>query len=253
MIVSHQQPRRPHVVFVLADDLGWGDVGWNNPLMEDVTHRMTKIAETGVTLSQYYVQSICTPSRAALLTGKIFCIFFRIEHLLGMYPYHIGRQKRVLKPRHPTGLTLNQTLLSEKFKSLGYKTHIVGKWHLGFCNRKFTPTYRGFDSFYGFYNGAEDHLTHECKGGYDFRSNIEVDWAAKGHYSTDLLTEKSINIIKDHSKSASQTPLFLYLPYQAVHSPLQAPLSEYKTLKKTGNVQRDIYRAMLAGLDKESH
>ena len=74
---------RPNIVLVLADDLGWGDVGWNNEAMFDVTSSLTRLAREGVVLSQYYVQQVCTPSRSALLTG--------------MYPYHIGRQKRALK------------------------------------------------------------------------------------------------------------------------------------------------------------
>ena len=74
---------RPNIVFVLADDLGFGDVGWNNDLMGDVTRELSKLARQGLTLSQYYVQQVCTPSRSALMTG--------------MYPYHIGRQKMALK------------------------------------------------------------------------------------------------------------------------------------------------------------
>ena len=73
----------PNIVVVLADDLGWGDVGWNNEAMADVTRSLTRLARSGVRLTQYYVQQVCTPSRSALLTG--------------MYPYHIGRQKRALK------------------------------------------------------------------------------------------------------------------------------------------------------------
>ena len=74
---------RPNIVLVLADDLGWGDVGWNNELMVDVTRHLSRLARQGITLTQYYVQQVCTPSRAALLTG--------------MYPFHIARQKRTIK------------------------------------------------------------------------------------------------------------------------------------------------------------
>ena len=142
-----QTGKRPHIVFILADDLGFGDVGWNNKLMADVTKRLARIAARGVTPSQYYVQQVCTPSRSALMTG--------------LYPYHLGRQKGTIKPRQPTGLTLNRTLLSERLQSLGYRTHVVGKWHLGFCNLKYTPTHRGFDTFRGFYTGAETYYDLE--------------------------------------------------------------------------------------------
>ena len=232
--------KRPHIVFILADDLGYGDVGWNNKLMADVTKRMARIADRGVTLSQYYVQQVCTPSRSALLTG--------------MYPYHIGRQKGALKPRQPTGLTRNRTLLSERLQTLGYRTHIVGKWHLGFCNVNFTPTYRGFDTFRGFYTGAETYYDHTRSAGskkyYDFRINNTVDTTARGYYSTDIITKESLNIIKMHSHNNISEPLFLYVPYQATHAPLEAPESEYKEIKRKVNAPRDIYRAMLSRLDK---
>ena len=240
-------------MFILADDLGWGDVGWNNPLMADVTQSLSKLANSGITLSQYYVQQVCTPSRSALLTGDFFIGFHlpsSFLHTSGMYPYHIGRQKGALKPLQPTGLTLNRTLLPEKLKSLGYKSHIVGKWHLGFCNTKYTPTERGFDTFFGYYTGAEEYFNHSRANGYDFRSNHTINREAKGQYSTDLFTDHSVNIIENHMKNEIPSPLFLYIPFQAVHAPLEAPRSEYLNLNKTGNIPRDIYRAMLARLDK---
>ena len=69
ILVTYSKDAKPHIVFILADDLGWGDVGWNNPVMADVTQRLSKLAKSGVTLSQYYVQQVCSPSRSALLTG----------------------------------------------------------------------------------------------------------------------------------------------------------------------------------------
>ena len=113
--VSSGSVKRPNVIFVLADDLGWGDVSWNNPDMP--TSTMERLAAEGLRLDQSYAQQVCTPSRAALLTGR--------------YPFHIGRQKRALKPLQPTGLTLNVTTLPSELKKLGYRTHMVGKWHLG--------------------------------------------------------------------------------------------------------------------------
>ena len=113
--VSSGSVKRPNVIFVLADDLGWGDVSWNNPDMP--TSTMERLAAEGLRLDQSYAQQVCTPSRAALLTGR--------------YPFHIGRQKRALKPLQPTGLALNITTLPSELKKLGYRTHMVGKWHLG--------------------------------------------------------------------------------------------------------------------------
>ena len=107
--------KQPNIVFIMADDLGWNDVSWNNKDMP--TNNLEQLAKEGVRLDQAYSQQVCTPSRAALLTGK--------------YPFHIGRQKRALKPLQPTGLKLNLTTLPQELKKLGYNTHIVGKWHLG--------------------------------------------------------------------------------------------------------------------------
>ena len=133
-LVAHQgagAARQPNILFIMADDLGWNDVSWNNPDMP--TPNLARLAEEGIRLEQAYSQQVvqghlawaqltttlqvCTPSRAAFLTGK--------------YPFHIGRQKRALKPLQPTGLTLNVTTLGEELQELGYATHMVGKWHLG--------------------------------------------------------------------------------------------------------------------------
>lgn len=105
------------------------------------------------------MQPTCTPSRSALMTG--------------MYPYHIGRQNWVITPDMPTGLTLNRTLLPEVLKNYGYQTHLVGKWHLGHCNQAYLPTQRGFDTTYGYWEGAEDYYTKIRDFRKDFKENDE--------------------------------------------------------------------------------
>ena len=232
LCVSAVIAKPPNIVMIVADDLGWGDVGWTNNNMLDVTPTLTSLAMGGVILDQYYVQQVCTPSRSALMTG--------------MYPYHIGRQKGTIKPLQPTGLTLNTTTLPQHLARLGYTNHVVGKWHLGFCRWEFTPTFRGFHNFYGYYTGAEDYFLHQRSNFYDFRSDMSVNYEAKGSYSTDLFTAQAVNIIREHNYSS---PLFLYLPYQAVHAPLEAPRAEYEHHGVGGVAARDIYRAMLARLD----
>ena len=133
----------PNIIFLLADDLGFADVGYHDPHV--ISPNIDELAQTGIDLEQNYMQPMCTPSRAALMTG--------------MYPYHIGRQQYVIEPTTPTGLTMNSTLLPQRLKTLGYDTHLVGKWHLGFCNEQYLPTNRGFDTHYGFWEGAEDYYT----------------------------------------------------------------------------------------------
>ena len=114
----------PNIVFILADDLGYNDVSWHNPDIQ--TPHLERLARAGVILEQSYVQPICTPTRSALMTGR--------------YPIHTGRQSRALMPEQPDGLSTQFTLMPEYLNRLGYHTHMVGKWHLGFCNESYLPT-----------------------------------------------------------------------------------------------------------------
>ena len=100
----------------------------------------------------------------------------------------------------------------------------------------------------GFYTGAETYFDHERGGYFDFRRNGTVDYGARGTYSTDLMTREAVKIVRNHNTRAG--PLFLYLPYQAVHAPLEAPRDEFQKIKKSRNSVRDIYRAMLSRLDQ---
>ena len=117
----------------------------------------------------------------------------------------------------------------------GYVSHIVGKWHLGFCNKDYWPQSRGFDSHYGFLLGAQTYFDHSRDAGYDFRDNAEVAWEANGTYSTFLIQERAKKIIRypgfmcllisqtDFREHDQESPLFLYVPFQAVHGPLEVP------------------------------
>lgn len=247
--VSSERVKKPNVIFVLADDLGWGDVSWNNPDMP--TSNMARLAAEGLRLEQSYAQQVCTPSRAALLTGR--------------YPFHIGRQKRALKPLQPTGLTLNVTTLPSELKKLGYRTHMVGKWHLGYCAWEYTPTRRGFDTFLGHYLGSQNHFSHDRDYKthpsdpptfYDFRLNEDI--ARKGYegvYSTTIFKQRSLDIIesvaeeRDLNAYGNYKPFFLYLSLQAPHAPLQARAEILATIPQTSNPARDIYKAMIKDVD----
>ena len=134
--------RSPNIIFVLADDLGYTDVQYNNA--STITPNIMKLAKEGILLNQNYMQSTCAPSRSALMTG--------------MYPFHIGKQEwDSLKAIKPTGLPLDRIILPSKLRKLGYDTHLVGKWDLGFCNEAYTPTRRGFDSFLGYWGQEEGY------------------------------------------------------------------------------------------------
>lgn len=225
--------RRPHIVLIVADDLGWADVGWRDSEM--YTPVLDHLAREGVILDQAYMQSSCTPSRAALMTGR--------------YPFRVGLQHTTISAARAQYLTDDVRILPQYLKDLGYATHIVGKWHLGFCNWRYTPTYRGFDTFYGYYNAAEGYYNHTGKkNGYDFRDNLQVDWSAMGHYSTHLFAARAQRIIRNHNPSQ---PLFLYLPFQGVHGPFEVP--EHYIQNHCAQVEDDarrIHCGMVAALDE---
>nr|KAG5696970.1 hypothetical protein BaRGS_008432 [Batillaria attramentaria] len=224
---------KPNIVVILADDLGFSDVGWRNPALHTPT--LDRLAREGVILNQSYVQPSCSPSRAALMSGR--------------YPFHLGMQHRVVSAAHAQFLPDDQPILPQTLKSLGYATHIVGKWHLGFCNWKYTPTYRGFDTFYGFYNALEDYFNHTGHAdAYDFRDGTEVDWTAVGHYSTHLFADRAVSIIRNHNPSQ---PLFLYLSFQAVHGPLQVPqYYREQYCSHINDTDRQIKCGMIAAMDE---
>src|SRR3982750_1167394 len=141
---------RPHLLFILADDLGWGDVGFHDG--EIKTPNLDRLAASGARLDAFYVQPVCSPTRAALLTGR--------------YPMRHGLQVGVVRPWAQDGLPVEERPLAQALREAGYATAIVGKWHLGHSAPEYLPTRRGFDHQYGHYNGAIDYFTHLRDGGH---------------------------------------------------------------------------------------
>ncbi|MEO6246820.1 MAG: arylsulfatase, partial [Opitutaceae bacterium] len=219
---------RPNILFILADDLGWGDVGFHGG--EIKTPNIDKLAAAGARLEQFYVQPVCSPTRAAFMTGR-----YPIRHGL-----HIG----VVRPWARYGLPLDERTLPQALKEAGYETAITGKWHLGHFEPAYLPTHRGFDHQYGHYNGAIDYNTHIRDGGYDWHKDDKVN--RDEGYSTQLIAREASRLITAHDASR---PLFLYVPFNAVHAPHQVPeryMEPYANLK--GN--RLTYAGMLAAMDE---
>lgn len=228
--ICEQKPptgRVPNIVLILADDLGSHDVGWRGS--EINTPHLDGLATKGARLNQFYVQPVCSPTRAALLTGR--------------YPFRYGLQVGVVRPWAQYGLPLEERLLSVALKEAGYETAIVGKWHLGHFRPEYLPTRRGFDHQYGHYNGALDYFTHVRDGGFDWHRDDKEN--RDEGYSTELLATAAERMIKGRQRDK---PLFLYVPFNAVHAPLQVPdtyTEHYTELKG----QRKIYAGMITAMD----
>ncbi|KAH8040255.1 hypothetical protein HPB51_009803 [Rhipicephalus microplus] len=233
--------KQPNIIFILADDLGWADVSFHGST-QIPTPNLDALAADGVVLNSHYAQSLCAPSRAALLTG--------------LYPLRFGLQQSMLYPSAPGGLPLDITLLPQHLGKLGYESHIVGKWHLGCSSENQMPTSRGFTTHFGFLNHGEDYITHTTtyngSCGYDFWFNEQPLTNALGIYSMDLFKDRAKSIIAQHNTSK---PLFLYLSMQAVHigtAERMYPAPEENVVKFAyiGNANRISYAATVDTLDQ---
>lgn len=237
---------RPHIVFIIVDDLGSHDLGMHGSGI--ATPTMDSIAHEGLYLANSYVLPSCSPTRMAFLTGQ--------------YPYRYGCLS-VVPQSSNYGIPLSEQLLPEVLAQAGYRNHAVGKWHVGHARAAYTPTFRGFESFYGYQNGGvTDHYAHTLAGfgdedgaynmRYDPKPNCDASCGQmvdeRGNHSTDVFTREAIRVIQDHDEP---DPLFLYLAYFAPHGPLQAPdqyLQRYQAQANWSD-SRKIYASMLTAVD----
>lgn len=226
---------KPNIVYIVADDLGWKDVGFNGAT--DIrTPNLDALAKGGAVLEQFYVQPMCTPTRAAFMTGR--------------YPFRYGLQTAVIPSTSTYGLNQDEWLLPQTLKDAGYDTAIIGKWHLGHADKKFWPRQRGFDYQYGAMIGELDYFTHDEKGVLDwFRNNEPV---REEGYTTNLLGDDAVKYIEQHGKASGKTnPFFLYLAFNAPHTPYQAPQEYIDRFKNIEDPTRRTYAAMISCLDDQ--
>ena len=199
---------RPNVLLIVADDLGWSDVGWHGGFGN--TPHMDKLVRTGVELDQHYVQPVCTPTRVALMSGRC--------------PGRFGPQ--ALSPSNLRAMPLGTTTLASALKSVGYRTHLAGKWHLG-ARPEWIPNAYGFDTSYGTLTGAADPWTHKYRKGNPYEDTWHRDgklFREEGN-ATELIATEALKRITQGGKQ----PWFMYVPFHAVHTPVDAP-TEYKKL-----------------------
>ena len=222
-------PARPNVVIIVADDMGFADVGFNG-CTDIKTPNLDRLAASGVRLDQFYVQPVCSPTRAALMTGR--------------YPMRHGLQVGVVRPWAQYGLPLEERTLAQALKDAGYETAITGKWHLGHFQPEYLPTRRGFDHQYGHYNGQIEYFEHTREGGFDWHRNDKVN--RDEGYSTHLIAAEAVKRIAERD---AKKPLFLYVPFNAVHGPHQVP-EKYKEPYAALKEPRRTYAGMMAAMDE---
>jgi arylsulfatase A-like enzyme len=203
--VQAQSPDRPNVVLIITDDVGYGDIGsYGAPDIK--TPSIDSLARNGTRLTDFYAAPNCSPTRAALISGR-YQQRARIEVPLGAANGPAGDQ----------GLRATGRSLPQLLKNNGYRSALIGKWHLGY-KKEFSPLAHGFDYFFGFKSGLIDYYQHtDSTGAHDLFENDEPTHTAG--YSTDLFTERSIKFIEE----SAGRPFFLEVAYNAAHWPFQVP------------------------------
>lgn len=230
IIAVEAHASRPNVVVIVADDLGWGDVGYHNESVH--TPHLNQLAKDGLRLERFYAYPTCSTTRSALMTG-------------------VATLRTSVNNR--TGLPLSYRTLPQSFQKAGYQTWMFGKWHLGgsednvYSTEEFLPHKRGFDYFKGHLHGAIDYYKHVRK---DLQ---KPDWQVNGvqvaeeGFSTDLLANAAIE--KVHQRDADK-PFFLYLPFNAVHGPLQAPPAGLERYADEASRKRQTLLANVTAMDE---
>lgn len=228
------EPPPPNIVLILADDLGYKDVGYNGAVVNK-TPNIDRLAQEGVIFSNGYVtHPFCGPSRAGLITGR-YQARFGMDENLAYAPFD---------PQH--GLPVKEKTFAAQLKEAGYRTALVGKWHLG-AAEPFHPLNRGFDFFYGFLGGGHDYFRINAVRSLEALLPLSENMGAAGFegYLTDALTDRALDFIGEEQDS----PFFLFLSYSAPHVPLQAPEELIEKYAHVESEDRRVYAAMVDSLD----
>ncbi|XP_033227923.1 arylsulfatase B-like [Belonocnema kinseyi] len=244
-LIDKCEGKKPHIIVIIADDLGWNDVSFHGS-NQIPTPNIDALAYNGVILNRHYTQPTCTPSRTAFLTG--------------LYPIRTGMYGNPLRPSEPNGIPLNFTLFPEHMKKIGYVTRLIGKWHTGYFTANHTPTYRGFDSFFGYYNGYIKYFKHTINDDFhtghdvhrDYPNNLTV--AYPSGYFTDIITQEAEKLIRNHN---NKNPLYLQIAHLAVHASDNKDPLEVRDVKEINlkfghikNIKRRKYAGMVHALDE---
>ena len=235
---SAENKCQPNIVFILADDLGWADLGCYGNTYHQTPH-LDRLASEGMRFTDAYAaSSVCSPTRSSILCGKYPARNDLTLWLNGSSPAHA----KLLDAPHAKHLALEEVTVAEALKPLGYATASIGKWHLG--PEPFFPEHQGFDvNIAGTHSGSP-------AGGYFLPNRMNLPGAKKGDYLTDRLTDEALAFITEHRDE----PFFLYLPYHVVHTPIQGKkdlVELYTARMKPGQKNTNpAYAAMVHTLDQ---
>ncbi len=225
--VAGNDTPKPNIVFIMADDLGWGDVGFHGGTAP--TPNLDRLAAEGLELTRHYVAPVCSPTRSALMTGRSWSRF------------------DVTNPQNDRALPWTTVTLPRALKSAGYQTWIAGKWHLG-SKPEWGPLKFGFERSFGSLAGGVSPYSHKYKKGpfADTWHRDDVLIEQSGHV-TDLITAEALERLEGRD---SQRPFFLYVPFTAVHLPVNEPKAWVERVPKSidGELQRH-YAACVMHLD----
>ncbi len=232
-IVAEQPDSRPNIVLIVADDLGWTDLGCMGSEYYETPH-IDRLAEQGLKLNSFYVSQNCAPTRAALMSGQY-------APRTGVYTvgtFKRGRDKdrKMVPPENDTKLPLDKITMAQALKQAGYVTGMFGKWHLG-GGPEYHPARRGFDE------AIESNGRH-----FNFATNPKVP-TEPGQYLADFLADRAVDFIERHKEE----PFFLYLPHFAVHSPIHAKeelIEKYRPKQPAGGHNNPVYAAMIHSVDE---
>jgi len=259
-LLSTQSNPDPHIIFILVDDQGYADVGYNSQGSDMwlFTPTIDELSNQGIRLTQYYAAHSCTPSRSSIMTGK--------------FPINNGLGYRIPTTSSPYGLPLEHRTLAEYLQERGYSTQLLGKWHLGFHNANYLPTARGFDSALGVYDGGVTHWSktvNSCSSEddsvdspcndkyYDFHQDgADAEADANDYGPKVYMREARARVAAHAAEHGNSQPLFLYYAHQLVHKPMEEPDMEMVTEQQQNAAEiiteldnRRMFYQMTAALD----
>ena len=232
---SASETSRPNIVVILADDMHWQNPGFNGGPVS--TPNLDRLAREGTRLTQFYVHSVCSPTRAAFLTGR--------------YPFRTGMEERS-HGNDMAGMLTDERTMADALHNAGYYTAIIGKWHLGNWHKHHLPMQRGFDYQYGLYGALVGYYSKCRERFYDWHRNEKV--LREEGYATDLIGQEASKVIESLD---TKKPFFLFIPFTATHGPDEAPealVDKYRKLHakqvdELSPADREFYVSKYAMLD----